>query len=86
MQVPVACLSVLFCTIKSRVKCVEVFLIQSILYDAQGFTEISNLSNCHQTQCLSGVEGALNFEKYIRKSGCHIGVQTNFGENKMFVF
>ena len=44
------------------------------------FTEISNLSNCHQTQCLSGVEGTLNFEKYIRKSGCHIGVQTNFGE------
>ncbi len=28
----------------------------------------------------------MNFEKYIRKSGCHIGVQTNFGENKMFVF
>ncbi len=61
LQVPVACLSVLFCTIKSRVKCVEVFLIQSILYDAQGFTEISNLSKCLQTQCLSGVEGVLNF-------------------------
>lgn len=60
--------------------------MQSVLNDSEGFTEISNLSKHLQTQCLSGVGGALNFEKYIRKSGCHIGVQTNFGENKMFVF
>ena len=25
-----------------------------------------------------------NVEKYIRKSGCHIGVQTNFGEVNYF--
>ena len=50
LQVPVACFSLLFCTIKSRVKCVEVFLIQSILYDAQGFTEPLEMHNLTHPQ------------------------------------
>lgn len=53
LQVPVACLSVLFCTIKSRVKCVEVFLVQSILDDSQGLTKPLEMHNLSHTQELN---------------------------------
>ena len=55
-----------------------------ILHDAEGFTEISNLSKCLQTQCLSGVEGVLNFGKCERKSACKVYVQIKIDENKTF--
>lgn len=41
--------------VKSQVECVEVLGVKVVLHDAEGFTKISNLSKCLQTQCLSGL-------------------------------